>query len=511
MKRFFRPFSSGAASVVLAVATLFSYVMGLGRDLMLSYFFGASMEVDAYNTAFLFPDLIFNFTIAGLIASALLPVFRKTYREGREQGERLAGSFILISQIFVILISGLSYVFMPDLVPAIFKDAIGPEQAMIIEISRVLLLSPIIFGLSNTIGAFLMSFKHYLSYALSPALYNLGIILGMILWHEKMGIYSAVYGVVIGLVLHFAVRLFDVVSIKEFTFKWRGWDPQVWYIFKLGAPRMLGLMLIQFNFWIYTTVGHSLVEGSIAAFNYARNLQSFAVSMFGISVATAVFPFLVDLKEDAKLDDLRRKIEKTFLQILVFTVPAAVGLAILDTETVTFLFGRGEFGNDAILLTSSILFYYSLSIPFDSLTHLLNRVFYAFHDTIVPVVANMLLLTSSIVGSVYFAHMYGAKVFAISFFVGNVLQVLVMTIFVSKYIKLSWSFLISQTLRVLLSSTVMAVVVAEMNNVVGLAFVIKYVVLVVVGVLVYAVCGALLGLHEHANVDIWLKKIFRVK
>ena len=481
MSKFFKPVSSGKATLILSAATVLSYGLGLVRDLMLSYYFGASSEMDAYNTAFLIPDLIFNFTIAAALASVFLPTFRDAYLKNREDGEKLAGSFLVVSQIVVVMVAALSYVFMPFLVKIIFGHAELLQQEKIILYSRIMLVSPILFGISNTLGVIAMSFKHYLSYALSPGIYNIGIIFGIYFWGNEHGVLGAIYGVVIGLFLHLGIRFFDLRKIQDFKIQFELFHKNVGEIFLTSFPRSFGLMVWQFNAWIYNVVGYSLAVGSISAFNYAKNLQSFAVSLFGISVATAVFPYIVDFKSRSEHENLVKKIEHTFLQILLFTVPSAIGLYVLDLQAVDFLFGRGEFASQgASVATASILMFLALAIPFESLSHLISRIYYAHKNTWIPVLINFGFLGINLIGCLLFADRFGASIFGISFLIGSVFQISLLCFFVRKYVSLNWKKLGLESLKIVLASCVMGLAV---NYLQFLPFLIN----VLCGVFIYAV------------------------
>ncbi len=457
MRAFFRPISSGSASVLLAAASLISYVAGLLRDVLMSNYFGATVITDAYNTAFLIPDLIYTLTTAGALSGIFLPIFRSVNLKDQEESSKLAGSFLVLGQVMVLVLSVIAFLIMPWLVETFFARA--PEPQLIINMSRILLVSPIVFSLSNTFGSILMTFKHYLAYAFSAAFYNVGIIAGLVIFEGELGIYSVVVGVLIGLALHLGLRLIDF-SFLDFKVKFSWYRPGIKKIASLAAPKTVGLLVWQLSLWAYNIIGTGmLAAGSIAAFYYARNIQSFAVSLFGIAVATAVFPFIVDFKERNQTKELVQKIESTLLQILVFTVPAAVGLALLDTEVVTALLGRGEFDEKAIVLTSAILFFFAFSIPFESMTHLFARIFYAFHNTLIPVGVNLLFLAINLGGSFYFAVEYGAKAFSIFFAIASAIQVSLLILFVRRFVKLHFGFLIIRVVKILGASGVMGLLV----------------------------------------------------
>ncbi|PIQ78296.1 murein biosynthesis integral membrane protein MurJ [Candidatus Peregrinibacteria bacterium CG11_big_fil_rev_8_21_14_0_20_41_10] len=463
MKKFtekiFKPSSSGVASVILALASLLSYTLGLGRDIIISNYFGATHITDAYNTAFLIPDFIYTISIAGALSGIFLPIFRKEYNKNNNSGWELAGAFLITSQIAVVALSIIAFIAMPWLINTFFNIE-AAETKLIINLSRILLLSPIIFTASNAIGSMLMSFKHYLAYALSAGLYNGGIILGLVVWHKQYGIYSAAIGVTIGLLLHLIIRIIDGYHLES-QIRWKIWHPLVKKVYLIAWPKTIGLLAWQICLWVYNILGQEkLVDGSVAAFNYARNIQSFAVSLFGISIATAIFPFLVDYHSNNDTKQLRNKLESTLIQVWLYTLPAAVGLALIAPETVEVLLGRGAFGPEATLLTASVLFFFAFSIPFESLTHVMARAFYTFNNVITPVIASIIFMFINMAGSFYFAITYGPKTFSFFFVVATLVQIIILLIiFHRKYIKFRLGYLFSNFLKISAGGALMAIVV----------------------------------------------------
>ena len=495
LQKYFRPISLSTASILLVLASFLSYVAGFLRDLILSYYFGAGSLTDVYSTAFLIPDILFNFTVAAALAGAFMPIFRGVYLKDKNEAADLAGAFLWSSQIFMLVVAGICFISMPWLVPVLFGNASLTEQSLIIDLSRIMLLSPIVFSVSNTLGSVLMSFKHYLSYALSAALYNFGIILGVLMFHTEYGIYSAAFGVVIGLVFHLGVRLIDMYSV-DFRLNMKLWSPHIWDIVKLSLPRSFGLISMQLSLLCFTIVGYSLVDGSIAAFNLARNVQSFAVSLFGIAVATAVFPFLVDHNEKSESEELLTKVNFSLLQICLYTIPATAGLALLANPIINFLFERGAFDSAATMLTASILFYFAFSVPFESAVHLLSRVFYVFKHTWTLVVINLVFLAVNLVTGFLIAKEYGAWVFGLSFAVGNFIQVVLMWFALKRFVMLRFSLILKDLLKVVLSTGGMGLAVYGFNyyqfNLLGT---------ILVGVLIYLLLITKFGILKYAGLE----------
>jgi len=484
----FRPFSSGAASILLVLASLVSYVAGLGRDILISNYFGASNLTDMYNSSFLVPDMIYTLTTAGALSGILLPVFRNIHLKDNKEASELAGSFLVLSQLLVLVVSLIALVFMPQILGLVLQEATIEEVTTITKMSRWMLLSPIIFSLSNTFGSILITFKHYLAYAFSAAFYNVGILIGLIFFHESLGIMSGVVGVGIGLCLHLGLRLIDYGRL-DFGVKLAWWSPGIKKIFKLAVPKTIGLLVWQSSLWFYNALGYALMAGSISAFYYARNIQSFAVSIFGIAIATSVFPFLVDLKEEGKTKELVSKLESSILQILAFTIPSAVGLSLLSREVVEVLLARGQFDEKSVVLTAGVLFFFAFSIPFESLMHLLSRTYYAFHNTIIPVLINIVFLAVNVGGSYILVKQYGygVQVFSIFFTLASALQILLLSFFLKRFIQLRWGFVFNRILKIVFGAAIMGIVVWLLRENLGLGLYFNLLLSIGIGALMYFV------------------------
>ncbi len=499
------------ASLIVAVATLVSYVAGFFRDVIMSGYFGASGETDAYYASIALVDNIYTLTTAGALMGVLLPIFRRVYLKDEREGQKLMGAWMFLSQMLVLGVSLLAFLFMPQLVTGLYKDLQVGEVEMLVSMSRWLLLSPILFTLSNSLGVVLHSFKHYLAFALSSSFYNVGIIIGLILFSESYEVYSVVYGTVIGLVLHFLIRFVDYLFIDGFEMKFEFWHPEIWKVVKLSLPKMLSLFTLQISLLVYNIVGVGLVDGSVTAFNYARNVQGFAVSMFGVALATAVFPFLVDLRSEGDMQKVRLKIEDSILRILVFTLPASVGLLILASDAVNVLFNRGAFDENDLRMTSMVLMVFALSISFESLNHLLVRVFNAFENTVLPLLGGVMFVLVNI-GIVYgFAYEYGVSMFGWAYALGFVVQVLILFGLLRKFVSLDWLRLGSDFSKMSLAVLMMGGVVYALKFVIGGEYlgVLEFLIAVGAGAMVYMVAIWVLGVFKYTGFEHHVKRFLK--
>ncbi|MFC1656300.1 murein biosynthesis integral membrane protein MurJ, partial [Patescibacteria group bacterium] len=387
LSKIFRSQKSGHAAFLLMLASILSYAAGLLRDRTLGHAFGATKFTDAYNASFLIPDLLFNLFIAGALSVAFVPVFSSYLKVDQKEADKIANTIITFGALLLGVLGIIFFFLTPYIVPLAFQHISAENHTMIITMTRILLLSPILFAISNALGSILITHKNFLAYALSGFLYNMGIILSIILFSEQFGIYAAAIGAIMGAFFHLAIRFLNILTIKfkfqpQLSLKHKGFKK----IIKLMIPKTVSLVSWQIALWVYTLVAYSLAEGSVAAFNYARNLQSFPVSLFGIAFATAIFPFLSDHAHHKDTKSFSYDFQLSLEKILFFAIPAALGMLLLNKEIIEIILKGGAFGDSAVALTSSVLFFFILSIPIESVIHLFARGFYAHKNTLTPMI-----------------------------------------------------------------------------------------------------------------------------
>jgi len=457
IKNFFSPSSLKKATFLISFTTVLSYILGLLRDRIIANEFGTTALTDAYNTAFIIPDFLFNLFIAGALSAAFLPVFSEYLIKDKKQAFSIANTLLTGASMLIGILSIITFFSLNFIVPILFKDAPIEMHQTIINLTKILLLGTIIFAISNSLGNILMSYKHFFAYSFSVVFYNLGIILGIIFLNEKYGIYSAAIGTIIGGILQCSFRMIDIYFTDykykpELNIKHPGFKK----IIKLMIPKSISLIAWPINQKLFANVGAILATGGYAAFNYARNIQSFAVATFGISFATAVYPSLAKSISENKNEEFSDQIRKSVQQILFFTVPSMIGLLVLNKEIVTLLLKNGIFDENSVKLTSSILFFFAISIPFESLVHILARGYYAFQNTTTPMIFSLIGMSIIAFSTIYLAPKYGITWFSIGFSIGYATQVILLTIFLSKKIQnLNIKKLIISTLKTSIASLIM--------------------------------------------------------
>ena len=377
-------------ATLLTGLTLASYALGLVRDMVFARVLGAGRLLDVYNAAFIVPDVLLNVFVAGALAAAFVPVF--THLLAKERGaeaERLAGTMLAGAPGAMAVIGIIAFFAMPWLSRIVAPGFSPDEMSLLINLSRLMLLSPVLFALSNTLGSMLVSLEHFAGYGLSPVLYNLGIIGGAFLV-APFGPIGLVIGVLAGAVLHLLTR---VIALWRSGFHPHGpvdlRNPDFRQVLKLMIPRMAGQPVEQLTFFLFTSLASTLAVGSIAILNFARNFQSVPVSIFGISFATAVFASLS--RAGALNDDagFRRTLREAAKPLAVVTVLSAVFYIVAGKVVIGVFLGGGRFGPEQVAATANLLAVFALSVPAEAFIHLLVRAFYALKDTWTPVLVSV--------------------------------------------------------------------------------------------------------------------------
>lgn len=380
------------AAYLLGFFALISQLLGLLRDRLFAAYFGAGAELDIYYAAFRIPDLIFV-SIASLVSvSVLVPFLIERLDKNPEEGKRfIDGTF----SFFFALISVVSlavFFLVPVLVPILlpgFKDS--PSLETLIMLTRILLLSPLLLGISNFMASITQVYNRFLIYALSPLLYNLGIIAGTIFFYPVWGIAGLGWGVVAGALGHLAIQLPFVLWKRLFpklTFKVN--FASVKKVVFHSLPRTITLSANQIATFVLVALASVMSKGSIAVFNLAFNLQSFPLAIVGVSYSSAAFPALSRLFSSGNREKFVEQVVVSARHIIFWSVPIMVLFVVLRAQIVRTVLGAGNFSWTDTRLTAAALALFTLSVVPQALIMLFVRAYYSSGNTKKPLVINLL-------------------------------------------------------------------------------------------------------------------------
>lgn len=378
-----------SAAFIIMVAYAASGLLGVFRNRLLAqrFFSGQEAQLDAYFAAFVLPDTVFQLLVLGALSAAFIPVFTEYLHKDKQEAWRIASTSMTGILITFLFISIILFIFAPfaarALVPNFSPDLLQTTAILI----RIMLVAQFFFALSSFMTGILQSHHRFLLSATAPIVYNISIIAGIIMLSPILGIYGPAIGVVIGAFLHFAIQ-FPVARRLGFRFHLttKFSHPGVRRIFRLMPARAATLVIgQQLDKLVAVIVSSALAAGTIAIFNFARQLYVLPITVFGATVGQASFPMLSHAKEDGK-ERFTSLIAATLLQLFFFTFPAAVLLLVLRIPAVRLSFGSKQFPWEATILTGKAVALFALSIPAQSANQLLTRCFYAAQNTKIPLI-----------------------------------------------------------------------------------------------------------------------------
>lgn len=397
-----------SAVTILAVTSLFSALLGFFRDILLAGRFGAGDELDIYYAAFRIPDFISTVLIIGAIAAAITPIFSRYLVRSREEAFGFLSNLLNVFLISLIIICLILIIFIPQLLNLITPGFTGEKRELTIFLTRIMLFSPILLGISNIISAILRVFRRFIITSLSPIMYNLGIIFGILFFVPKFGISGLAWGVVLGGFLHLLIQIPPLFKVgfklkKIINFR----QPGLKEVIKLTIPRSIGLAATQINLIVVTAIASTLVSGSIAVFNLGESLSRPLFTFIAVSYSTVAFPVLSLAFSKKNKEKFNQTLSLAFNRILLFILPLSFLLFIFrePISKILFILRGKDFIISDVSLTAACLGMFCLGIFAQGLTNLLAKAFYAFHDTKTPALASIIGMIINIIFCLLFVKL----------------------------------------------------------------------------------------------------------
>ncbi len=378
----------GSAALLIAFAGIASRFLGFLRDRVLASQFGAGDVLDAYYTAFRLPDLIYGFLVLGALSAAFVPIFTELLtKEKREEAWRLTSGVLHTTLFSLGCFAILGIVFASTLTDILAPGFEPEKKALVTQLTRIMLLSPLFLAASAVFGGVLVSFKQFAAYSFAPVFYNVGIIFGAEFLAPSFGPEGLAWGVVLGSFFHMIVQ-YPALRRAGFQYQWgllAAWrDANVRRVLKLMLPRSLGMAVNQISLLVMTVFASTLVSGSLAAFTLANNIQSVPLGLFGIAFSLAAFPALSLFAAKKNDKDFFQMFAETGRKILFFVVPLSIFIIIFRAQCVRVILGSGNFDWQDTIATFEVLKFLAISLFAQSLIPLFARAFFALQNTKTP-------------------------------------------------------------------------------------------------------------------------------
>ncbi len=393
---------------LIIILTIISKVLGFGREITLSYFYGVSNISDAYLISSTIPTFVFALIGTGLAAS-FIPMYNKITQE---KGDFSANKFTNNLINFIIVVSTLIILFTliyTAPIVKLFASGFDDETlGLAVTFTRVSILGIYFSGLGYIFRSYLQIKGSFAAPALVGLPYNFFIITSIVLSF----IFESVLILPIGIVTAFMFQvIFLFPSLKRHSFIYKVTfnmkDRDIRKMVYLSLPVIIGVSANEINSLVDRTLASQIAVGGISALNYASTLNSFIQGIFSLSIATVIYPAISKMAINNKLHDLKKTVSRAISAINLLVIPCTVGAMIFARPIVSMLFGRGAFDDQAISMTSYALFFYSIGMFGVGIREILSRAFFSLQDTKTPMVNAAIAMIINIILNIILSKYLG--------------------------------------------------------------------------------------------------------
>jgi len=399
------------------IATLTSRVLGLARDQVLAGYFGAGNDMDAFVVAFRVPNLVRDLFAEGAMSAAFVPTFtRELTLEGKEHAWRLGNNVLNGLLIVTGALVVLGIVFARPLVAAYAGDfaRVPGKLELTIELARIVLPFLTLVAIAAAAMGMLNSLHHYFVPALSPAMFNVATIVGVVALTPlmpRLGQPPIMAVAIAALAGGFGQAAIQWPPLRREGFRYRFTfaprDPALHRILVLMGPGTIGLAATQVNLFVNTVLATSQGTGAASWLTYAFRLMYLPIGLFGVSIGTAVLPAVSRHATAGDTASMRRTVSRGLALMLALNVPATLGLVVLAQPIVQLLFERGRFLPADTAATAAALRLYAVGLAGYSAVRIASPTFYAIGESRVPAIVSGVAIVVNVSASVLLVHAIG--------------------------------------------------------------------------------------------------------
>lgn len=414
---YFREHTLVSGVAILGLTQLGASVVGLLRERILNTVFADDLSVvDAYLAAFRPSDLMFQACILSAMGTVLVPVLATHYAKGNsnEMSRVLSGTTCIAAVVFG-FIALLLAIFFPWIAPFLVQFE-GETLDLYITFGRLALLVNFFFVFGNALGQYLITVQRYWIYGITPIIYTLGTIFGAVFLTPTFGTFGPMYGTILGVLLYVFFRLlaaFRSGARPMFTL----WHPEVPAMVKLMLPRVFAFGAFQFQLLFLDRIASGFPRGAVTINNNARNFQSVLVGVVGIAIAQSVYSILSQAAANKQPERFSKYFSTGMWLCLALTIPGAIVLGMLSPLAASLVHLSDHLPTFTIFMIC-----YAISIPFESMTHLQYRAFYAMKETMLPATMGVLGGAAAIIAAALLTPQFGVYSIAIGYTLGEIIQ-----------------------------------------------------------------------------------------
>ena len=438
-----------SAAILLASSTLVSALLGIFRDRLLNSYYLKTYPtgIDAYTAAFIIPDFMFFILTSGALAVSFIPVFNERLMKGNKKSAwELSSAILNFLAVITLIASVLIMIFAEPLV----RYVVGPgldEAGTILAINmmRVIAINPFLFSISRVVSSIQQALGRFVFYALAPAMYNIGILIGITVFTNGInifgvqlfegGIMGVAIGVAFGAVLQLLTSLIGLFGLDfDYDFKIRWKNQGFRSVLKLLPARSLDQGIDYVNTIVSTNLSSRMGAGALRSFQQASSLHQMPVSLIGVAISTAFFPQLTEELGSGDQDKFNDTFRTALRAIVWISLPVSIIAFFARGYVVSFIMNGGD------ALIANILGAFIVAIFAQSVFHIASRGFYAYQDTRTPLLVSVVAIGLTIVLSILFYVLdFGPDGLGWAQSIGAILEVVVLLFILNK--RASWRLL----------------------------------------------------------------------
>ncbi len=393
------------AAYLLAMLTLGSQVLALIRDRIFAHLFGASMPLDIYYAAFKIPNLMFVLVASLTSAYVLIPRITSASQEETKELISNAVSFLLmVTGVIAIVVA----IFTPEILTALFPRLIASSYGgTFVLLARLLLLQPILLGLSGIASSVTQVHRQFIIFSFSSILYNIGIIIGAVVFYPYVGLVGIGYGVILGSIAFLAIHIPVLWKAKLMPHLILPSRSVMVPVMKESIPRTLALGVSSMVVLLITALAARVGSGAISVFTFGTNLESVPLMLIGTSYAVAAFPILSELAGDKRRTEFTKMLSASSRHIIVWSLVVAGIIIVLRAHIVRIILGTGHFNWNDTRLVAAVLAILVVALAAQGLVFLLSRAFYAIQYSWRPLLYQLVGAAVSILiagGGLWYLH-----------------------------------------------------------------------------------------------------------
>ncbi|MFZ2664113.1 MAG: murein biosynthesis integral membrane protein MurJ [Patescibacteria group bacterium] len=445
-----------SATLVLALTSGISAILGFIKTRLLTLNFGVSNELAVFYTADRIPNLMYSVLIVGAISTVFIPVFTGLLKNNKEEAYSVASSIINTTLLFFLVAGIIMFAFAPQIIRLLSVGSFTEKEIILgTNLMRIMLASQTFLVAGSLTTSILQSFSFFAIPALAPVVYNLGMIGGIIFLSKDLGIYGPAVGVAIGSALHIGIQL---PLLKKTGFKFSPSLNLKNENFKkmttLVPPRIISVLISNLTQTINNSLAILVSTSSVIFLKFADQLQTLPITLFGISMAAASLPTLSSEGLEEDKDKYKETFLTSFHQMMYLVMPLSMILLILRVPAVRIVYGVYNFPWEATIKTAHTLAFFSIAIFAQSANYLITRAYYALKDTITPVTVNISTAIINVLISLSFVtyFKFGVWSIALAYSITSIVDMVVLLFLLDRkvgrfdrkrlvipFVKIAWS------------------------------------------------------------------------